>query len=398
MADPLTDPQFQVCLDGTTNCKTVGDKECASFDNLVPGEHAISEKDPGKAWAVTYPDGTKATVKAGDVCTDKQYDVKNTYQNPCFRIEKYVSVDGGTTWLEADTAPGPEAEPGDSVQFKLEISNCGNVDVLITGINDDFGLGPAHTWDFGTFPLVLGNTPIALYSESITITAPEACNEDGWLDTITVNGAFSTSWTDQQSDPAWYHVICGTEWCGLTQGFWKNNIDKYVGGWTKGRQVCDQFFVNENPGAVCDAITTNDALCGCEGASDCTSWTCLLTKFNDKSPQGKAHLQMIAMDLTMQYHEAPQGSDFYIDCSQAPCAAGLGDLCSGGGTVSIQDVWARIVDYNTPGGLYDVSKAATLADCMNNYNDGKCSPDVTFAHCDPGSFNGLSGCLGGTKK
>ena len=107
---------------------------------------------------------------------------------------------------------------------------------------------------------------------------------------------------------------------------------------------------------------------------------------------------MIAMELTMTYHVAPNG-DFFIDCSQVPCASGLGDLCSGGGTVPIQDVWARIVDYNTPGGAYyDVSMAASLADCINNYNDDKCSPEVTFAHCDPGSFNGLSGCLGGTKK
>jgi hypothetical protein len=190
----------------------------------------------------------------------------------------------------------------------------------------------------------------------------------------------------------------GEPWCGLTQGFWKNNIDKYVSGWTNGRQVCDEFFEAENPGLVCDAITSNDALCGCAGASDCTSWGCLLNKFNDKSPQGKAVLQMLAMELTMTYHVPPEGSDFYIDCSQAPCASELGDLCSEGGTVSIQDVWDRIVDYNTPGGLYDVAKAASLADCMNNYNDGMCSDDVSFAHCASGSFEGLSGCTGGTKK
>jgi hypothetical protein len=125
-------------------------------------------------------------------------------------------------------------------------------------------------------------------------------------------------------------------------------------------------------------------LCGCDGASGFSTWDCLLNKFDDKSTQGKAILQMIAMELTMTYHVAPQGSDFYIDCSQAPCASDLGDLCSDGGIVSIEDVWARIVDYNTPGGAYyDISKAASLADCINNYNDDMCSPDVTFAHCDP---------------
>ena len=34
-------------------------------------------------------------------------------------------------------------------------------------------------------------------------------------------------------------------WCGLTIGYWANNVKKYDADSTKGRQVCDAFFEGE---------------------------------------------------------------------------------------------------------------------------------------------------------
>jgi hypothetical protein len=50
-------------------------------------------------------------------------------------IEKYVSVDGGTTWMDANSAPGPLVEPGESVSFRLFVTNTGEVeltDIVLT--------------------------------------------------------------------------------------------------------------------------------------------------------------------------------------------------------------------------------------------------------------------------
>ncbi len=47
-------------------------------------------------------------------------------------IEKYVSVDGGTTWMDGDGMPGPLVEPGDPVSFRLAVTNSGETE--LTGI------------------------------------------------------------------------------------------------------------------------------------------------------------------------------------------------------------------------------------------------------------------------
>lgn len=46
---------------------------------------------------------------------------------PLIDIEKYVSVDNGTTWLDADSAPGPPLNEGVAPMFKFMVTNTGNV-------------------------------------------------------------------------------------------------------------------------------------------------------------------------------------------------------------------------------------------------------------------------------
>ena len=316
---------------------------------------------------------------------------------PCLNVTKEVAVEGGT-WYDADSPTGPTAMVGDDVKFRVKVCNCGNVLANLTNVQDvtnGYSI-PGDFWsNIPSLPMSIAAEQCTAWIESrnYTVTSSD-CAQPQKNDTVTISGTFRTV-PLTANDPANFYVECPkTEWCGLTQGFWKENIDKYRSGWSNGRQVCDEFFETVNPGAVCDAITTVNAQCDCSGASNCTTWGCLYEKFNMKdTPRDRALLQMIAMDLTMQYH-VPGSGDFYIDCSKS-CGSQLGDLCDGSGFVSIEDVWARIVDYYTPGGTYnDVFKAQALADCINNYNDGKCSPDVQFAHCDPATFDGLQNCAG----
>jgi uncharacterized repeat protein (TIGR01451 family) len=60
---------------------------------------------------------------------------------PAIGVEKEVSVDDGTTWVDADEPPGPSAIEGSDVQFKVVVTNIGNVDLSNITLSDtDFGV------------------------------------------------------------------------------------------------------------------------------------------------------------------------------------------------------------------------------------------------------------------
>ena len=46
---------------------------------------------------------------------------------PAIDVEKYVSVDGGATWLDAGQPDRPVPEQRDAPQFKFVVTNTGNV-------------------------------------------------------------------------------------------------------------------------------------------------------------------------------------------------------------------------------------------------------------------------------
>jgi hypothetical protein len=85
-------------------------------------------------------------------------------QNPQIDVEKLVSVDGGATFVDADTAPGAFTTEGSSVQFKFIVTNTGNVTLSgITLTDSDFNLGTCTITD----PLAPG----ASFTCTITTTA-----------------------------------------------------------------------------------------------------------------------------------------------------------------------------------------------------------------------------------
>ena len=55
---------------------------------------------------------------------------------PAIDVEKLVSVDGGTSWVDADTATGPYLASGTSPQFKFVVTNTGNVSLSSISLTD----------------------------------------------------------------------------------------------------------------------------------------------------------------------------------------------------------------------------------------------------------------------
>ncbi len=78
---------------------------------------------------------------------------------PSVDIQKYVSLDGGVTWHDADTAKGPQYDPGSGVnpRFKFIVTNTGNVTLTDISVDDNvFGLidtksdmAPGEIWETG---------------------------------------------------------------------------------------------------------------------------------------------------------------------------------------------------------------------------------------------------------
>ena len=195
------------------------------------------------------------------------------------------------------------------------------------------------------------------------------------------------------TDITWDDALC-TEWCGLTQGFWKENTDKYLSAWATGRQVCDQYFVDTDPSLVCNVISGSPCSCNAATGDECKDWTCISKVFNAKGKaQDMTKIQMMALYMTQEYHVT--GIDeppFYIDCTKFndECSATFPDnMCVDGQTAQMSEIWTYL----------QANPSAGLADCLNNYNDGQCSIAVDYPSCDEDPlFVGLSGCNGGTKK
>jgi hypothetical protein len=83
--------------------------------------------------------------------------------DPMIDVEKYISVDGGSTWQDADSAPGPSLVAGGNPQFKFVVTNTGSVDLSgITLSDSDFDLSgcaiPATLAKGASFQCVISAT------------------------------------------------------------------------------------------------------------------------------------------------------------------------------------------------------------------------------------------------
>jgi uncharacterized repeat protein (TIGR01451 family) len=56
---------------------------------------------------------------------------------PAIDVEKYVSLNGGAIWFDADSAPGPQAITGAAVSFKFVVTNQGSRPLTGITLTDD---------------------------------------------------------------------------------------------------------------------------------------------------------------------------------------------------------------------------------------------------------------------
>ncbi len=79
------------------------------------------------------------TARADSDQTDPVTDSKEvpiTQLKPCIDVEKYVSVDGGKTWWDADCKTGPVADSCDNVLFKFVVKNTGELPLDNVTVSD----------------------------------------------------------------------------------------------------------------------------------------------------------------------------------------------------------------------------------------------------------------------
>jgi hypothetical protein len=133
-------------------------------------------------------------------------------QRASLDIEKYVSIDGGLTWDDADSAQGPVATSGADIQFKFVVSNTGNVSLTNATVTDSVfdlnGAAAGTAMSLGT--LDVGETNTFYYDASWT--AGQHVND------ATASGTYSGG-TATDHDLAYYYglIDCvGTR----TPGFW----------------------------------------------------------------------------------------------------------------------------------------------------------------------------------
>jgi uncharacterized repeat protein (TIGR01451 family) len=116
----------------------------------------------------------------------------STIIQPGIDIEKYVSVDGGTTWLDADNATGPSAAvPGD-VKFKVTVCNNGTANLTNIVVGDT---------DF-TFTDIATSLNVGQCDDSAILTVAAVAGQQYDLANVTGTPPAGPDVTDE--DPAYY--------------------------------------------------------------------------------------------------------------------------------------------------------------------------------------------------
>jgi hypothetical protein len=119
-------------------------------------------------------------------------------------IEKYVSVDNGVTWLDADSATGPSALVGNNVSFYVSVCNTGTANLTNILVSDT---------DF-VFPGVVTSLAVGACDNSTILTTTAVAGQQWDVANVT---AQANGFPVFDQDPAYY--------TGLTSGI---DIEKYV--------------------------------------------------------------------------------------------------------------------------------------------------------------------------
>ena len=117
----------------------------ANFGGLEPGWYKAWESGQ-TCWKASEYDNTLdggfyKVVELGEENERVTFGNVNSCEpgdEPSIDVEKYVSVDDGNTWYDADLPPGPEAVAGsETVWFRFEVTNNGDADLTNVTLSDD---------------------------------------------------------------------------------------------------------------------------------------------------------------------------------------------------------------------------------------------------------------------
>jgi hypothetical protein len=244
--DPLSNVQVSDNQSGVSPVYVTGD----DGDGVLAAGETWYYAASGTAVTGNYNNTGQATGEVTDSINQTDSDSASDDSsyfgaNPGIDVEKYVSVDGGVTWLDADTATGPvltEASPYDP-KFRFVIHNTGNVDLTGVTLHDDkFDLNGAAPGTDLTFNLakddgVANDGAGAVESADthvVTFTAPWAKGQHE--DTATASGTYADtaghSKTVSDTDQAHYYGFAngdGVKGHALTQGFWGQHQEAWNG-------------------------------------------------------------------------------------------------------------------------------------------------------------------------
>ena len=158
----VTDPLVTVVGGPTT--LDVGETDSTTFT----GSYLITQADidAGFVFNLALAEGEDPQ---GDPASDEDDNNEPLPQNPSIDVEKLVSVDGGLTFVDADSPTGPTLvnTAGIDPQFKLVVTNTGNVTLTNVVVTDTLGTpatGDDVTYNVGTLNVGSGETVIDIYT------------------------------------------------------------------------------------------------------------------------------------------------------------------------------------------------------------------------------------------
>ncbi|RZN40520.1 MAG: DUF11 domain-containing protein [Methanosarcinales archaeon] len=139
------------------------------IDNMIPFLAAGATETCTATYQITQADidaGHRDNIATADSDqTGPETDNENVPipQDPSIDVEKYVSIDDGTTWEDADAPTGPYLLSGTDPQFRFVVNNTGNVNLTGISLTDsDFTLSGCTVTD----PLTPGTSFVCYVTDA----------------------------------------------------------------------------------------------------------------------------------------------------------------------------------------------------------------------------------------
>ncbi|RNC67963.1 MAG: hypothetical protein ED859_12165 [Desulfuromonadales bacterium] len=210
----LRDSANTIIATTTTSVGPGGIHGYYQFTGLCAGEYKVEVITPA-GFSPTSPCSADQTIGNDSNCSPATVNLPNDDSSnqtidfgfvtpePCIDIEKEISVDGGMTWLDADTkAAAALATAPHGAIYRLIVKNCGTVD-LTTVVVTDSTLGV-------NYPIgnLAAGAMVTLTSTQIpALNQAQRCGTPGdYPNTATVTGKDAAGFGVTDSDAAW--LVC----------------------------------------------------------------------------------------------------------------------------------------------------------------------------------------------